>query len=354
MKKLRIAQVAPLWFTVPPKGYGGIERVIKLLCDGLVDRGHDVTLFASPGSDTKARLVSVYDAPLIEAGIIWSNPIWNLRNIQKAVEEGNRGGFDVIHMHMDLWGLFAHGVSKAPVVHTMHNPLYRTNADASKNDRLRLFREEAEQTNVAFISEAARHSSMVELPKGRVVYNGVDLAHFRFGEGGDHFIWIARVNKHKGIENAIEAAERLGARLTLAGRIDPTQQEYFDTAIKPRLNDRITFIGELMQDQLPGFYGSATALLYPIEWDEPFGLVVAEAMACGTPVVAYDRGSMKELIEDGVSGYVTPRDDLDAFVEAMRKAGALDRKAVRAHVERRFSAERMTEGYEKFYNDILA
>ncbi|MDD4931612.1 MAG: glycosyltransferase family 4 protein [Candidatus Colwellbacteria bacterium] len=352
MKKLKIAQIAPLWFPIPPLKYGGIERVVALLTDGLVDKGHDVTLFASPGSKTKAKLVTVFDKPLIEGGVSWNNPIWNLRNLSIATEMANAGDFDVIHTHLDIWSVFFHNLSKCPVVHTMHNPLYRTNADANKDDRLRLFTEEAHRTNMAFISESAKSQAMVGFPNSRVVYNGIDLDDFKFGSGGDHFIWIARVNKHKGIENAILAAEKLGVRLTLAGRIDSTQQDYFDNVIKPRLNDKITFIGELSQDQLPEFYGSATALLYPIEWEEPFGLVVAEAMACGTPVIAYRRGSMPELIEDGKTGFVIDG-DIDLLVEKMKLVSGMDRNYVRGHVERNFSKEKMVEEYEKFYMDVI-
>ncbi len=352
MKKLRIAQIAPLWFPVPPLKYGGIERVVALLTDGLVNKGHDVTLFAAPGSKTKAKLVSVFDKPLIEGGISWNNPVWNLRNLSVATEMANKGEFDVIHTHLDIWSVFFHNLANVPVIHTMHNPLYRTNADANKDDRLRLFTEDAHRTNMAFISESARSQAMVSFPKSRVVYNGIDLTDFKFGNGGDHFIWIARVNKHKGIENAIAAAEKLGVRLTLAGRIDDTQQDYFDTVIKPRLNDKITFVGELSQNELPEFYGSATALLYPIEWEEPFGLVVAEAMACGTPVIAYRRGSMPELIEDGKTGFVIDS-DIDLLVEKMKVVSGMDRNYVRNHIERNFSKEKMVEEYEKFYMDIL-
>ncbi len=353
MKKLRIAQVAPLWFTVPPKGYGGIERIIAMLADDFAGRGHEVTLFASPGSETAANLVSVYDAPLTEAGIPWSNQIWNLRNISRAIEMANRGLFDVVHLHLDLWGLFFQGLCRAPVVHTLHNPLYRTNADASRTDRLRLFTEEAERTNLVFISESARRNAMVDFPRSRVIYNGIDLGHFRYnGQGGDHYIWIARMNKHKGVENAIAAAEKAGAKLLLAGRVDPTQQEYFEWVIKPHLNDKIRYIGELKQHQLPDFYGSAKALLYPIEWEEPFGLVVAEAMACGTPVIAYRRGSMEELIEDGNTGFVT-ESSVDAMVKAMAKIDGIERSTVRRRCEDKFSRGRMADGYEELYRELI-
>lgn len=354
-KKLRIAQVAPLWLTIPPERYGGIERIVAMLCDLLVERGHDVTLFAAPGSKTKAKLVSVFEKPLLEAGIPWSNPVWNLRNLSKAFEMACSGEFDVVHCHLDVWGLFFHNLTGVPTLHTMHNPLYRTNADATKDDRLKLFTQEAYRTNIAFISESAKNQAMVKFPddKVRIIYNGSDLSHLQFNpKGGDHFAWIARMNKHKGVENAIAAAEKMGAKLLLAGRIDPTQVEYFETTIKPHLNDNIKYVGELTEEELSGFYGQAKALLYPIEWEEPFGLVVTEAMACGTPVIAYRRGSMPELIEDGKTGFVIDS-DIDKLVEAMKKVDQIDRVVTRKHVEDKFSKERMVDDYERAYYDLI-
>ena len=351
-RKLRIAQVAPLWFTIPPKGYGGIERIVSMLTEELVRRGHEVTLFAAPGSATSTKLISVFDKPLSEANIAWSNPIWNLRNLSTAYEAADKGKFDIIHCHLDLWALFFQNLVKVPSVHTMHNPLYRTNADATKDDRLRLFTEEAHRTNIVFISESARKLAMVELPKSRVIYNGIDFGHFRFNKkGGEHFIWIARMNKHKGVENAIAAAEKLDVKLLLAGRIDPTQQEYFEKIIKPHLNEKIQYVGELKDNELSDFYGTAKALLYPIEWEEPFGLVVAEAMACGTPVIAYRRGSMEELIKDGGSGFVI-ESDIEKLVAAMRHIDRIDRYEVRKHTENHFSKERMVDEYEKLYYEL--
>jgi len=355
-KKLRIAQIAPLWITIPPQKYGGIERIIAMLCDGLTEKGHEVTLFASPGSTAKAKkLVTVFEKPLLDVNCPWSNPIWNLRNLSFAFEASNNGQFDIIHAHLDLWTLFFHNLTKTPVLHTMHNPLYRTNADAVKDDRLRLFMEEAHRTNIVFISHSAMKEAMINFPPNRatVIYNGSDLSHFDFNpKGGDHFIWIARMNKHKGVENAIAAAEKIGAKLLLAGRIDPTQKEYFEKYIKPHLNDKIQYVGELTEDQLSDFYGPAKAMLYPIEWEEPFGLVVTEAMACGTPVIAYRRGSMPELIEDGKTGFVIDS-DIDVLAEAMKKADQIDRAYVRKRVEERFSKEIMVENYEKLYYKIL-
>ena len=355
MKKLRIAQIAPLWITIPPLKYGGIERIVSMLCDGLTDKGHEVTLFASPGSTAKGKLISVFEKPLLDANISWSNPIWNLRNLSLATEMANSGEFDIVHSHLDLWALFFQNLTKTPVIHTMHNPLYRTNADANKDDRLRLFSEEAKRTNIVFISQSAKDQAMLEFPekRSRIIYNGSDLSHFDFNpKGGEHFVWVARMNKHKGVENAIAAAEKLDVKLLLAGRIDSTQQKYFDDVIKPHLNEKIKYVGELTEDQLSDFYGSAKALLYPIEWEEPFGLVVTESMACGTPVIAYRRGSMPELIDNGKNGFVIDS-NVDLLVEAMKKVDQIDRTLVRRQVEEKFSKEIMVENYEKAYYEIL-
>lgn len=356
VKKLRIAQIAPLWITIPPEKYGGIERIIAMLCDGLTKMGHEVTLFASPGSTAKCKkLISVFEKPLLDANISWSNPIWNLRNLSLATEMANEGEFDIIHCHLDLWGLFFQNLTSVPVLHTMHNPLYRTNADANKDDRIRLFSEEAKRTNIVFISQSAKDQAMLEFPKERaqIIYNGTNLSHFKFNPTpSDHFVWIARMNKHKGVENAIVACEKIGAKLLLAGRIDPTQKEYFETYIKPHLNDKIQYVGELTEMQLSDFYGPAKATLYPIEWEEPFGLVVTESMACGTPVIAYKRGSMPELIENGKSGFVIDS-NLDLLIEAMKKIDQIDRKHVRKSVEEKFSKEAMVKNYEKAYYKLL-
>lgn len=351
-KRLRIAQIAPLWVTIPPKKYGGIERIVAMLCDGLAERGHEVTLFAAPGSKTKAKLITVFEKPLLDAKISWSNPIWNLRNLSRAFEISNKGKFDIIHSHLDIWTLFFHGMTKTPTLHTMHNPLYLSGSDPMKDDRLRLFAEEAYRTNIVLISKSALKQAMVKLPKAQIIYNGINLSHFKFNSVvGEHFVWIARMNRHKGVENAIAAAEKLGVKLLLAGRIDPTQRKYFRKVIKPHLNKKIKYVGELAEDQLSDFYGSAKALLYPIEWEEPFGLVVAEAMACGTPVIAYRRGSMPELIENGKTGFVVDG-KLDKLTEAMKKVDKIDRALVRKRTEERFSKERMVDEYEKLYYKI--
>jgi len=347
-RSLRIAQIAPLWFTIPPKKYGGIERIASQITEGLVKRGHRVTLFAAPGSKTKARLVSVYPKTLIDAGIPWNNPLWNLQNLTACFEQAGR--FDIIHSHLDLWTLFFQTLTKTPVLHTMHNQLYREPPKLS--DRLKLFRHYKKSTNVVFISRAMRRISRVRFPHSWVIYNGVDPTQFPFSpRSSDTFLWVARINKFKGIENAIAAAERTHAKLWLAGRIDKTQREYFKTRIRPHLSSRIKYLGELTGRELARVYGEARAVLYPIEWNEPFGLIMAEAMACGTPVIAYPRGSVPEIVQHGKTGFVVK--NVREMVRAMRRVDVIDRSACRAWVEKHFSVERMVDEYEKLYYALL-
>lgn len=354
MHPLRIAQIAPLWFPVPPKLYGGIERVVSLLTEELVRRGHEVTLFAAPGSQTEACPVHVVDTPLIEAGVDWSNPLWNLQNIAVAFQMARQGRFDLIHSHLDVYTLFFQSLVDIPVLQTMHGNIQIAEENSVFNgDRYRLFFQARERSPMAFVSEASRRNSAVPFAQSWVVHNAVDIDHFRFSPaGGTYMAWVARIDPEKGLENAIAAAERSGCELRFAGRIDAHQQQYFDQRIRPHLTDRIRYMGELSHAELPAFYGAARAFLFPIEWEEPFGLVVAEAMACGTPVIAYRRGSMPELILDGETGFVVDP-SIDAMIDAMGKIDQLDRAKVRAHAEKLFHPSVMTDAYERVYAEVM-
>jgi glycosyltransferase involved in cell wall biosynthesis len=352
-KPFKIVQVAPLWFPVPPDKYGGTERVVASLCDGLVDRGHQVTLFAPPGSKTKANLVSVYDKPLIEAGIPWKNYMCNLNNLAAAYRWAKKHKYDIVHSHLDILGIFFDDLTEIPTVHTMHNPLYEAQ-DKSKTKRFgrfQLFTDYASHLNMVFISQASKEKAGIKFLKDAVIHNGVETKKFSFYPNPEgHFIWIARISRSKGIENAIKAVNQAGAKLLLAGRIDPDSQKYFDSKIKPKLNSRIKYVGELSQKELPDFYGGAKALLYPIDWEEPFGLVVAEAMSCGTPVITLNKGSMPELVEDGKTGFVVKT--MKSFLSAMKKIDRLNRSYIFKRAQERWGVSRMVKDYENFYYRI--
>ncbi|PIR01994.1 MAG: glycosyl transferase [Candidatus Nealsonbacteria bacterium CG_4_9_14_0_2_um_filter_37_38] len=353
-KKLRIAQIAPLWFSIPPKKYGGIERIVSYLTEELVKRGHDVTLFASGDSKTKAKLFSVCPRSLIRAGYNWQDPFWNLENLSEALKRAD--DFDILHSHLDLWALPFQELTKRPVLHTFHNQLYKasiTRESERKPTRLEIFEKHKKNTLAIFISESERKLSAVKFPKSFVIYNGIDVSQFKFNpKPKDHFIWIARIDPFKGIENAIRAAEILNVKLLLAGRLDPARKEYFETKIQPHLSRKIRYLGELSSEEISDFYGSALACLYPIEWEEPFGLIMVEAMACGTPVIAYRRGSVPEVIEDGKTGFVV--ENIEEMVKAMKKIDTISRKSCRQRVEKYFTGKKMVDEYEKLYFKIVS
>lgn len=348
-KKLKIAQIAPLWFSIPPEKYGGIERIVHFLTEELVKRGHSVTLFASSDSKTKAKLISVRPKALIKAGYDWQDPFWNLENLSEAFKRAD--DFDILHSHLDLWTLPFQELTRVPVLHTLHNQLYKasiTREGIRKPTRLEIFEKHRKTTLAVFISKSERQQSAVKFPRNWVIYNGIDISQFRFNpKPKTHFIWIARIDPFKGIENAIKAAEILDAKLLLAGRLDQSRKKYFQERIKPHLSKKIQYLGELSQKELSNFYGNAIACLYPIEWEEPFGLIMVESMACGTPVIAYRRGSVPEVVQDGKTGFVV--DNLKGLVKAMKKINSISRQACRERVEKYFTYQKMVDEYEKLY-----
>lgn len=349
-KKLKIAQIAPLWVSVPPEKYGGIERIVYWLCEELIKRGHKVTLFASGDSKTSAKLTAVYPRGLLKDRIPWTDPFWNLENLSCAFKRA--GEFDVLHSHLDLWTLFFQDLTTKPVVHTFHNPLYISSITDPRKlpTRLKMFEVHKGRATAVFISKSQKELCPIKFPKSKIIYNGIDIAQFKFNpRPKDYFVWVARIDPYKGIENAIEAARKIGAKLLLAGRLDPYRKQYFKEKIKPFLSAKIKYLGELSTPQLSKLYGEAKACLYPIEWEEPFGLVVVEAMACGTPVIAFNRGSMPELITPK-TGFVV--DNIPQMVEAMKKVDKIDRKQCRQRIEKYFCYQKMVDEYEKLYYQL--
>lgn len=355
MRKLKIAQIAPMWVSVPPAKYGGTELVISSLIEELVRRGHEVTLFASGDSKTSAKLVSIYPRALLRDKIPWKEISYDMMNVARAFERADE--FDIIHSHVDLYDQFFIPLIKTPVISTMHNNMHTKRKYAGRIFTYRHYR----KNNFVSISFKQRENSMVNLNFVGNVYNGLDPKKYKFNlNPDDKFIWIARIDEVKGVFNAVLAAEKMGSRLDIAGRIDIAKLDFFNTQIKPRLNERIRYVGEINQKQKPEFFSSAKSLLYPIEWEEPFGLVMIEAMASGTPVIAFDRGSVREVVSEGKSGFIVkPLDknkkvNIDGLVEAMKKIGEIDRSACHQYFLDNFTASKMADAYEKIYEKILS
>ncbi len=346
-KKLKIAQVAPLWFPIPPKKYGGTEWIIYHLCEGLKKAGHDVTLFGSGDSKVPCKLVKTHHKSLIEDGISWKDQTYNLLNLSEAFRRSNE--FDIIHTHIDLWEIYFPNLVKTPSIHTIHNPLYSTKERDSRLYMLKQFK----NNNYVAISNSHKKLSRNKLNFVKTIYNGIRMNDFKFNpKPKDHFIWCARIDKYKGIENAIKIAQKADIKLVLAGRLDPTQEEYFNEKIKPHLGKKIKFIGEYSFEEKSEFFGNAKGLLYPIEWHEPFGLNMAEAMACGTPVIGFNMGSVSEVVKNKKTGFIVK--NITEAVKAAKNIDQIKRSDCREWVENNFSTEVMVNNYEKLYYEIIS
>ena len=351
-RKLKIAQIAPIWYDLPPEKYAGIERIAYYLTEGLVRRGHQVTLFATGNSKTSARLVSLRKRSLSEDNIPWSDTFWELEQLSFAFRHWQE--FDIIHSHIGLRALFFQDFVKRPVLHTFHNPIYSKRRVLPPS--IQILNLHRKTTNACFISKSEKKLSPVNLRADWVVYNGIDANLFKFNQKPkDYLLWVGRVCDYKGIENAIDAAEKLNAKLLLAGKIDAEKKEYFEEKIRPRLSKKIRYLGEVGEKELVSLYQGARAFLYPIEWEEPFGLTMVEAQACGTPVVAFKRGSVPEVVRDGKTGFVVPfldksgKKNIKGIIEAVKKTENIKRIDCRRWVEENFTIEKMVENYEKIY-----
>ncbi len=340
MKKLRIAQVAPLWFAIPPKKYGGSERIISFLTERLTEKGHKVTLFAPGDSKTKAKLVSPVKKGVFSMGAKWDAYWWNNLIHSMAFEKADQ--FDIIHCHWGIMGAYWQKLTKTTVVHTMHNIAIK------KHLRWQTFDYYKDDLNLIFISKSEKKNAPINFKNNWIIYNGIDLTPFKYNaKPKKHYVWVARVCPAKGPVNAIKIAKKAGVKLIMAGQIQPQHEKYFREEIKPHLGRQIKFIGELSQNKLAKFYAQAKGLLYPIDWEEPFGLVMAEAMACGTPVIAFKRGSVPEVVKHGKTGFIVKT--ISQAVKAVKKIDQIKRADCRKHVEENFSLEQMVDQYEKLY-----
>jgi glycosyltransferase involved in cell wall biosynthesis len=340
---MRIAQLAPLWERVPPPAYGGIELVVSLLTDELVRRGHEVTLFASGDSLTLAELESVYPRAIRLDPLVKEYQIYESLQLAQVYERAHE--FDIIHSHMGCPALGYAKFVKTPSVHTLHGVFTMDNERAY---------EYARQQSFVSISDAQREERL-GLNCVATVYNGIDVDSYKFyPEPSDppYLAFLGRFSPEKGPHHAIEIAKRTGWRLKMAGKIDVVDTEYYETEIAPHIDgEQIQYLGEANHVQKNTLMGNAVATLFPITWREPFGLVMVESMASGTPVIGMSLGSAPEVIAHGKTGFLCH--NVDDCVAALAKIETIDRADCRQRVIDNFSVQRMADGYEAVYRQIV-
>jgi glycosyltransferase involved in cell wall biosynthesis len=333
--------LAPPWIPVPAPAYGGIEEVVRLLCDGLVARDHEVTLFAPPGSRSAADV----DSPLSEA---YPDEIQSARveadHVSRAFAAIESDGFDVVHDHTGFVALAMADRIGTPIVHTLHGPF----DDAASA----FYREHGRKAQLVALSAYQRDAAPPEAGTPVVVPNPLAVDEWPFcAEKEDFVLWIGRMSPDKGPHRAIDAARRGGARLVLAGPVQPGQERFFAEEVEPHLgDDGIEYIGEADAERKRELYRCARGLLMPIRWPEPFGLVMVEAMACGTPVIAYPEGSAPELVREGETGFVV--DDEAAMAEAIGRLGEIDPARCREITAERFGVDAVVDRYERVYRGV--
>jgi glycosyltransferase involved in cell wall biosynthesis len=338
---MRIAQIAPLVESVPPTLYGGTERVVSWLTEELVQQGHDVTLFASGDSVTKARLESVVPRALRLDGI-HNSLLYNIITLDRVAARSRE--FDVLHFHID----FFHYPVFRNIAHRTVTTLHGRQDLPELPDLYRAF------PHMPLVSISDHQRLPVPPVNWRgTVYHGLPDELLREGKGeGGYLAFLGRICADKGILPAIEIARRAGLKLKVAAKVDPADREYFDRQVRPVLNQspHVEFIGEINDTQKQDFLGQAKALLFPISWPEPFGLVMIEAMACGTPVIAFKSGAVPEILEDGLTGFVV--DNVEQAAKAVDNLDLLFRPTIRSRFEERFNVRAMAREYLGIYSKL--
>jgi glycosyltransferase involved in cell wall biosynthesis len=342
---MRIAQLAPLFETVPPARYGGTERVVSYLTEELARRGHDVTLFASGDSVTRARLAAVTERAVRQDDgnrdtLAVAHTLQLAQALARACE------FDVIHCHVDHPAFPYSRLVSTPILHTLHGRLDLPYLAP-------LFRELRDIPLVS-ISDAQRAPlAGLSLRWAGTVHHGLPLERYPFSaEPGTYLAFLGRLSPEKRPDLAIEIARRVGLPIRIAAKADPTDRAFFEAEIRPLLDDPLVeYLGEIGDDDKPAFLAGALALLFPIDWPEPFGLAMIEAMACGTPVIARPCGAVPEVVVPGRTGFVG--ESIVDLVDGVKRIETIDRAECRRHVEALFSAERMADGYEALYQRLV-
>lgn len=359
MRKLKIVIISTLWETTPPKLYGGTERIASYLTEELVKRGHDVTLFATGDSRTKAQLISTYPKALYRDNVPWTSYYDNLTLCGKALEYALKIQADIIHNHNLYYCLSFSNLVTIPIVHTIHGNISSQIIPPEKTRMLNNYKD----LNYVSISNSQR--KIRDLNYVATVYNGVPIADYKFyKEGGDNLVWLGRISAKKGTAEAIKIAKKLNKKLILAGKIDwgvAQDVEYYNQEVKPYLKKgKIEYVGEIDLRGKNELFRKAKVLLNLINWDEPFGLVPVESNASGAPVIATKKGAMVEIIKNGVNGFLVPQNNFEEAISRVKEIYAMPEKEYqrlrltsRKHAEDHFTIEKMTGGYERIYQEII-
>ncbi|HXC34397.1 MAG TPA: glycosyltransferase family 4 protein [Candidatus Acidoferrales bacterium] len=339
---LKIAQVAPLYESVPPKYYGGTERVVSYLTEALVSLGHHVTLYASGDSATSAKLRPICRSALRLDESSIDGHADHVLLAETVLQES--GEFDIVHSHIDYGAYPLLRRMDTPHVTTLHGRLDIPNLQ-------NLYREFNDQPLISISNRQRLPLSWANWQA--TVYHGIPEKLYSLNEkAGRYLAFLGRISPEKRVDDAIEVAKRAGIPLKIAAKVDKTDREYFEAIVKPLLHKGVEFIGEISELEKREFLGNAMALLFMIDWPEPFGLAMIESLACGTPVIARRRGSVPEIVDHGVTGFVV--EDLDDARKAIRQIGQLSRKRCRDVFEERFSATRMARNYLAVYKKLIA
>lgn len=340
MKKLKIAQIAPIIERVPPRKYGGTERVVSEITEELVRRGHDVTLFATGDSKTSAKLNSVYPKSIRESNLARAEALdWSMFHIESAYKHADK--FDIIHEHNSTFGVQSANISKTPTIVTLHGRLRNGTKKHLEQNK-----------NPYYVSISKDQVKDVNLKRVTTIPHGINFSGYPFGEEArGYLLYVGRITKIKGTDIAIQVAKELNLPLIIAAKLDESDKDYFDKYIKKELNSKIKWVGEVTTSERNKLMSQALCLINPITWREPFGLTMIEAMATGCPVVSFNKGSVPEVMKNGKTGYfVRTKNEMK---NAIKKIDKIDRKFCRDYALENFSVEKMVDRYEALYERIL-
>jgi len=337
---MRIAQVAPLWIPIPPYTYGGTELVVSWLCEELIKRGHEVTLFGSGDSRTKAKLVPIWPQSLWRANLRNPHAVFSLL-YEKLISLQDQ--FDIIHDHCEFYTAPYSKFLKPPIITTLHHPL---------TEETTILYKKFPNINFVAISKNQKKSGPgINIVK--TIYHGLPIEEYKFNpKPQNYLLWLSKIIPQKGIAEAIDIAKLSGENLIVSGNIPPEYGEYFEFRIKPLIDGKkIQFVGASDFPKKIELLKNAKAFIFPVKRPEPFGLVVIEAMACGVPVIAFKEGSMPELIEEGKTGFLV--NNIEEACQALKKIKKISREYCREYIKKNFNLKRMVNRYEKLYKKIL-